>query len=253
MLEYKKNPIGLLSSSTLKLIGCILMAIDHIGYHLFPDILILRIIGRLSMPIFAFLIAEGCHYTKNKLKHFLLIFISGIIFLLGVWIFDGSWFGNIFLQFSISILYIYLIDLLKKFIFKGKHKILKLILSVIVFVIALIPATYLFKVFKFDYDFFVTLLPVIVSMLYLKDYSNHKIIKYIDNLYVKLIVSAGILVLICSNTNYYHPIQWHALLALPLLLLYNEEVGCKKLKYFFYLFYPAHIAIIMAIKIFMTL
>jgi hypothetical protein len=110
MMEVKKNPIGLLSSSTLKLIGCILMAIDHIGYHLFPKILILRVIGRLAMPIFAFMIAEGCHYTKNKLKHFLLIFGSGIIFLLGVKILDGSWFGNIFLQFSVSIIYIYLIQ-----------------------------------------------------------------------------------------------------------------------------------------------
>ena len=253
MMEVKKNRIGLLSSSTLKLIGCILMAIDHIGYHLFPNVLILRVIGRLSMPIFAFLIAEGCHYTKNKLKHFLLIFGSGVIFLFGVKIFDGSWYGNIFLQFSVSIIYIYLIQLLKKFIFNGKNKILNLIFSILIFIVSLIPGTYLFKVFRFDYDFFTSMLPVFISIFYLKDYSNHKIIKYVDNLYVKLIVAAITLVIICSNKNYYHPIQWHAFLALPLLLLYNEKPGCKKLKYFFYLFYPIHIAIIIAIKFLMTL
>lgn len=253
MTEIQKNPIGLLSGSTLKLIGCILMAIDHIGYHLFPEVLILRVIGRLSMPIFAFMIAEGCHYTKNKLKHFLLIFISGIIFLLGVRLFDGSWFGNIFLQFSISILYIYLLEFLKKLIFKSNHKILMLILSILIFVVTLIPGTYLFKIFRFDYDFFVTLLPVAVSIFYLKDYSNHKVIKYIDNLYVKLLITTIILIVVCFNTNYYHPLQWHCLLAIPLLLLYNEKPGCKKMKYFFYLFYPAHIATIIGIKILLTM
>jgi hypothetical protein len=97
------------------------------------------------------------------------------------------------------------------------------------------------------------MLPVFISIFYLKDYSNHKIIKYIDNLYIRIIITAITLIIICSNTNYYHPIQWHTLIALPLLLLYNEKPGCKKLKYFFYLFYPAHIAIIIAIKILMTI
>ena len=72
MRKNTYNPIGFLSGSTIKIIACILMAIDHIGYHLYPEITILRIIGRLSMPLFAFFIAEGCYYTKNKLKHFLL-------------------------------------------------------------------------------------------------------------------------------------------------------------------------------------
>jgi hypothetical protein len=66
MKNKSYNPIGFLSGSTIKIIACILMAIDHIGYHLFPNLIILRIIGRLSMPLFAFFIAEGCYYTKNK-------------------------------------------------------------------------------------------------------------------------------------------------------------------------------------------
>ena len=121
----KYNVLGILSGSTIKLIACLLMAIDHIGYHLFPNIVILRIIGRLSMPLFAFLIAEGCYYTKNKLKHFLLVFISGIVFLLGVKIFAGFWYYNIFLIFAISIIYIYLLQLLKNFSFKGNNKLIK--------------------------------------------------------------------------------------------------------------------------------
>ena len=57
-----------LSGNALKIIGAITMLIDHMGVVLFPGIAILRIIGRISFPIFAFMIAEGCRYTKNKLK-----------------------------------------------------------------------------------------------------------------------------------------------------------------------------------------
>ena len=50
----------------LKLFGLITMLIDHIGYCFFPNILILRYIGRLAMPIFCFCIAEGYRNSKGK-------------------------------------------------------------------------------------------------------------------------------------------------------------------------------------------
>ena len=49
-----------LSASTLKIIACIFMVIDHIGVILLPDVELLRVIGRLSYPIFAYFLAEGC-------------------------------------------------------------------------------------------------------------------------------------------------------------------------------------------------
>ena len=55
------------------------MLIDHIGVMLYPNIDTFRIIGRLSFPIFAFKIAEGCVHTKNKIKYFLWIFLLGIL------------------------------------------------------------------------------------------------------------------------------------------------------------------------------
>ena len=54
-----------LSASTLKIIACILMVVDHLGAILLPQYMILRVIGRLSYPIFAYFIAEGCRYTRN--------------------------------------------------------------------------------------------------------------------------------------------------------------------------------------------
>ena len=55
-----------LDATVLKLIGVVTMTIDHIGYILFPKLALLRIIGRLAYPIFAYLIAEGCTYSRHK-------------------------------------------------------------------------------------------------------------------------------------------------------------------------------------------
>ena len=58
-----------LSGNQLKLIALITMTIDHVGAYLLPQFTILRIIGRLSMPIYAFLIAEGCRHTHDRRKY----------------------------------------------------------------------------------------------------------------------------------------------------------------------------------------
>ena len=54
-----------LSGNALKIIATILMVIDNVGYIIFPSVLAFRIIGRISFPIFAFMIANGTKYTKN--------------------------------------------------------------------------------------------------------------------------------------------------------------------------------------------
>lgn len=61
--------MGGISATALKIIGMIAMTIDHIGYFLFPQIEAFRIIGRIAYPIFAYMIAEGCRYTRNKVKY----------------------------------------------------------------------------------------------------------------------------------------------------------------------------------------
>lgn len=53
----------------LKLIALITMFIDHIGAAFFPQVWFLRAIGRISFPIYVFLIAEGCRYTSDRFKY----------------------------------------------------------------------------------------------------------------------------------------------------------------------------------------
>ena len=70
MDNKRKFPL-LLSNFWLKLIALLTMTIDHIGYLLpySTTALVFRYIGRLALPLFCFMIAEGAIHTKNFNKY----------------------------------------------------------------------------------------------------------------------------------------------------------------------------------------
>ena len=68
-----------LTSNKIKLLALITMLFDHIGIILFPEVVFFRVIGRLSFPLFAFMISEGAKYTRNRLRYFLVILGSGLV------------------------------------------------------------------------------------------------------------------------------------------------------------------------------
>lgn len=73
-----QNPkFGILNGNHLKLIAAFTMLLDHAGILLFPRVTLFRILGRLAYPIYAYMIAEGCRYTRNKLRYFLMVFGLG--------------------------------------------------------------------------------------------------------------------------------------------------------------------------------
>jgi hypothetical protein len=55
-----------MNTFTIKLIAITTMIIDHVGLFFFPHIFLFRVIGRLSFPLFAWLIANGAIHTKNS-------------------------------------------------------------------------------------------------------------------------------------------------------------------------------------------
>ena len=61
-----------LSNFDLKLVAIITMTIDHIGI-VFGTVFynFLRVVGRLSFPIFAYLLTEGYIHTKSFIKYLL--------------------------------------------------------------------------------------------------------------------------------------------------------------------------------------
>ena len=62
-----------------------------------------------------------------------------------------------------------------------------------------------------------------------------------------LLLAAAVVMVVMSGA--WGNTQWYALLALPLLALYNEKRGKARLKYLFYIFYPAHLVLIHGIKL----
>lgn len=68
-----------LTGSHLKLIALATMLVDHIGAVLFPQIALLRIIGRVSFPLYAFLAAEGCRYSRDRGRYALRLGLFALV------------------------------------------------------------------------------------------------------------------------------------------------------------------------------
>ena len=67
------------NTNLLKLVAMISMLIDHTGKMFFSQYRIMRIIGRLAFPLYAYCIAVGGVYSKNKLKYLSRILLMGLI------------------------------------------------------------------------------------------------------------------------------------------------------------------------------
>lgn len=236
-----------MTRNTLKIIACVTMLIDHIGVILFPDILILRLIGRTAMPLFAFFIGEGCIHTRNRKKYFLQLFILGLICqcaYIAESLITKSGNGlylNILLTFSCSvILCCCLLNFLeareknenKKAIISGA---LFLVLSAMIYLISTLPSKIGIPL-TFDYGFGGIILPIFV--LFSKD-KKGKLLSF----------SLG-LILMVFTLNYSNSLlSLCSFIPLILLFFYNGKNGKTALKWSFYLFYPLHLAILYLISL----
>jgi hypothetical protein len=63
----------------LKLIVIAAMTADHLGALIFPDALWLRVVGRLAMPIIAFLLVEGYHHTHHLGRYLLRLLVFAVL------------------------------------------------------------------------------------------------------------------------------------------------------------------------------
>lgn len=218
-----------LSGNALKILAAIFMTLDHAGLLLFPQVPLFRILGRLALPIFAFMIAEGCKYTRNRKKYFGMVFGLGTVCQVVYYFFDGSLYLSILITFSLSILTIYGLQYLKQ---------KKTVLSGLVFDAAVAAVYGLNQIFTIDYGFWGCMLPVFAAIPHGTRLERRLSLP---------LLGFGLLFLAHSIGG----IQIYSLLALPLLYCYNGKRGKGNLKYFFYIFYPVHLVVLQGISMVM--
>jgi hypothetical protein len=225
----------------LKIIAAVAMLLDHIGYLFFPKVMIFRIIGRIAFPIFAFMIAEGCRYTRNKVRYFSMI--SGLAFVCQVvyYIFDESLYMCVLVTFSLSILALFALENFKHIAFESDASLFHKFFAGALFAacIAIIYVLNLF--FQIDYGFWGCMLPVFAGLLHMPKNCNINFLKKSDNTIVSVVLLGVGLVPLMLEVGWVQP---YSLMALAPLLLYSGKRGKLNMKYFFYVFYPLHLALL---------
>lgn len=193
----------------LKFVAMLAMVIDHVGTAFFPDQPIFRIVGRLAMPLFAFAIARGFHYTSDRKRYFIQLTILAIIS-----------------QVPFMLLFDY--GIMLNMVFPWALAVLALMLPAWGAFLVIAAAV----VIPMDYTGFVILLPVI---LYHFGYKKEKPV-------TAIILAIAVLSLVSLVT---FPLQWWSLLSIPIVLLLNEFDSKVRInKWFFYWFYPAHMLVL---------
>ncbi len=231
-----------LSSNTLKIIGAVTMVIDHIGYILLPNLVIFRIIGRISFPIFSYLICEGCRYTKNKKKYLLRMLILGVVTSAAYIIVNREIYLSVPITFSLSILLIFTLQNIK-----NGQELKDKLLHLGVFAFLLFAVFVLSRFISVDYGFTGVVLPLFPTFVNMLDNSKSNKILLFKKEFAGFCVG---LLAICVLSR---GIQVFSLISLIFLAFYNGEKGIKLPKYFFYIFYPAHLVILWGIAMIISL
>lgn len=232
-----------LNGNVIKILAAVFMVIDHFGLIFYPSVMIYRYIGRLSMPLFAFMIAEGTRHTKNKLKYLLMVFGLGLICQIAYAIYEpNNIYFSILITFTFSILTIYALTFMKKCLFEKDKKWYLKVISIFLFIFA-VAFTYIFcYYFTVDYGFWGCMLPVFASLFDFNKVNLESVKKYDKLILRALTFAVGVVVFVlASGTVEFFS---YALLTIPIILLYNGNRGKYKMKYFFYIFYPLHLLLL---------
>ena len=229
MPELTKTRPGL-TGNQLKILAMVTMTCDHVGLYLLPQFPILRILGRLALPIYAYMIAQGCRHTHDRKRYLLRLLGLGLLCQVVYYAVMGSLYQCILITFSLSLVLIYAADAAQKRRSPGTVLLALVVFAGEVFLCQVLPELLPETDFAVDYGILGVLLPALV---YLGETRWQEI----------GLLGAGLAALAVSAGD----IQWWALAALPLLALYNGRKGAYPLGKLFYLYYPLHLAVIYGI------
>lgn len=277
---YKKGMKFIMSSFVIKLIAIVTMLCDHSGDAILGHFSILNVIGRIAFPLFCFQIVIGYKHTKNVKKYLSRLFIFGLISQIPFSLFTYSYLGrldllNVYFTLALGLLAVYILDTFPK-----KYKIIAIGLGIILMVIAelaqtdygwfgvcLIICIYLFyndKNATQKTEAIVissgsnniasdTISSKNVAPQAIRQKSENAITYFNNNILFTIVLFALILI---KFSNYFSMGSYYTYLGLvqiigtffPIIfmLLYNGKKG-PSMKYAFYVFYPVHLLILVAI------
>ena len=249
----------LLNSFWLKIIALITMIIDHSAIIFLSPYstayLVCRIIGRISLPIYGFLIIEGINYSKSPLRYLIRMLIIGLIFDLICHLFTNLTMGNTFTLFSLCGLSCYLL-----FHEDWKYKLFSII------PIGVITLCFL-DVIPIYLEYGIYGIALMVAFFLSKELSKYLSEHYnnIDKLEsYKLFSALSLTIITCVMYVFQNEIkmispafvmdynvQTYSLIACFLILCYNGLRGYTSpfIKWGFYISYPLHILILLVINL----
>ncbi|MFT3984732.1 MAG: TraX family protein [Lachnospiraceae bacterium] len=235
-----------LNGNQLKFIAIIAMTIDHLAWTFFPGYqtgtipIMMHLIGRLTAPIMWYFVAEGFFYTKHLKKYILRMFLFAIVshfayalmFQKNLIPFQNDIFDQTSVMWALAW------GLVALSIEKSENLKLKLWMKNLAMLLIWIIT------FCADWSSIAVLAIVHIG----KNRGNFK--KQMIGIVLYVVIYATVYALFLDLI--YGLMQIAVVLAIPVLYLYNGEKGkWKGMKWFFYIYYPAHLTILGLVKLFM--
>lgn len=209
----------MLTGTDLKIIALVSMTIDHIGAMLFPEYIILRIIGRLAFPIYCFLLVEGFFHTSNRKNYLIRL---GIFAMISEIPFDLAFSGKIINIANQNVFFTLFIGLLVMHFCEFASSDMSRYLMCAIGMVAA-------WAFQTDYGAYGV---AMILGFYL--FRKIKVSIYIFQIVMNVLVIGGT--------------QAAGALALIPIEFYNGERGGDKFKMMFYWWYPLHLMVLYIIK-----
>ena len=219
-----------MSSFALHIWAMLLMLCDHLQLTLLPDLPILRCVGRLAFPLFAFMAVEGYLHTRSLKNYLLRLLMLAVISEVP---FDLLVSGSVFDPMHQNVIWTIILGLCCIRAFENISADLKKILSAVVIIASLAAAI----IARVDYSS-AGVLTLLAFYAFRGNTLWCRLMQLLSLSFINLVLLGGI--------EFAFPYQALAVLSLPIIWLYDGSQGPHNgfIKAANYLFYPAHMLIL---------
>lgn len=219
-----------LSSFALHVLAMLLMLCDHLYLTLLPDLPILRCVGRLAFPIFAFMAVEGYFHTRSLKKYLLRLLLLAVISEIPFNLLVG---GTVFYPGKQNVIWTLILGLLCIWGFENIAADRQKLISAVAIIASLAAAIFA----RVDYSC-AGILTLLAFYAFRGRSARCRLLQLLSLGFINLVLLGGI--------ELVFPYQVLAVLSLLIIWLYDGRQGPhgRFIKAANYLFYPAHILIL---------